>query len=75
MKFAFDPSQVKEVPALINSRVKNRERYPEGVVMPMESEAAALEQANPAQHLFPAIVIGPSRSSEGVRVYYLVKWL
>jgi hypothetical protein len=41
----------------------------------MESEAAALEGANPGKNLYPARVIGPSRSSEGFRLYYLVCWL
>jgi hypothetical protein len=26
-------------------------------------------------HLYPARVLGPSRSSEGFRLYYLVCWL
>ncbi|CAK0751859.1 conserved hypothetical protein [Gammaproteobacteria bacterium] len=75
MKFSLDPNQVSEIPALIHSPSIKRKRYPEGVVIPMASEAEARAQANPEKHLHPAIVIGPSRSSEGVRVYYLAKWL
>ena len=75
MNFHLDPNQVSEIPALINSPATNRKRYPEGVVIPMTSEAEAREKADPSKHLHPAIVIGPSRSSEGVRVYYLVRWL
>jgi hypothetical protein len=75
MKLYLDPSQVKEIPALINSPSTKRKRYPEGVVTPMNSEAEARAQANPERHLHPAVVIGPSRSSEGFRVYYLVRWL
>ncbi|CAK0762315.1 conserved hypothetical protein [Gammaproteobacteria bacterium] len=75
MKFYLDPNQVSEIPALINSPSTKRKRYPEGVVIPMASEAEARAQADPGKHLYPAIVIGPSRSSEGVRVYYLARWL
>ena len=75
MSFNFDPNQVQEIVALINSNATNKKRYPEGVVIPMKNESEAINQADPKNHLHPAIVIGPSRSSEGVRVYYLVKWL
>jgi hypothetical protein len=75
MKLYLDPSQVKEIPALINSPSTKRKRYPEGIVTPMGSEAEARDQASPEKHLHAAIVIGPSRSSEGFRVYYLVRWL
>lgn len=73
MKLYLDPSQVKELPALIRSPNKTRKRYPEGVVEAVASEAEALERAE--ENLHPAIVIGPSRSSEGFRIFYLVRWL
>jgi len=73
MKLYLDPSQIKELPALIRSPNKTRKRYPEGVVETVASEDEALERA--AENLHPAIVIGPSRSSEGFRIYYLVRWL
>ncbi len=73
MKLYLDPAQSKEVPALIRSPNKTRKRYPEGVVEIVASEAEALERA--ADGLHPAIVIGPSRSSEGFRIFYLVRWL
>ena len=31
--------------------------------------------AKPAQRLFPAKVLGPSKSSEGQIIYYLVEWI
>lgn len=73
MKLYLDPAQSKEVPALIRSANKTRKRYPEGVVETVASEAEALERVE--ENLHPAIVIGPSRSSEGFRIYYLVRWL
>ncbi len=73
MKLYLDPSQIKELPALIRSPNKTRKRYPEGVVETVASEAEALERAE--ENLHPAIVIGPSRSSEGFRIFYLVRWL
>lgn len=73
MKLYLDPAQSKEVPALIRSPNKTRKRYPEGVVEVVASADEALTRA--AEGLHPAIVIGPSRSSEGFRIFYLVRWL
>ena len=52
-----------------------RDRVPEGTVRGVESEDAARAAADPAKKLFPAQVVGPARSSEGVSVYYIVSWL
>jgi len=73
VKLYLDPAQSREVPALIRSPNKTRKRYPEGVVEAVASEAEARQRAE--ENLHPAIVIGPSRSSEGFRIYYLVRWL
>jgi len=40
-----------------------------------DSEQEAVAGADSAHHLHPAIVIGPSKSSEGHIMYYLVRWL
>jgi hypothetical protein len=61
------------MPALVHNANKTRKRYPEGVVEIVASEEEALRRAG--ENLHPAIVIGPSRSSEGFRIYYLVRWL
>lgn len=50
-----------------------RKRFPESCVDVMADEATALAAAEPGRR--PALVMGPSRSSEGVRMYYLVRWL
>lgn len=54
---------------------KKRSRFPEGVVDVYASEADALAHANPEKSRFAAIASGPSRSSEGFRLFYLVRWL
>ena len=73
MKIYLDPAQAREVFALVRSPNKTRKRYPEGVVERVDSEQAAREAAGEGLHA--AVVIGPSRSSEGFKVYYLVRWL
>jgi len=54
---------------------RSRKRFPAGCVNIMESEQAAIEQSDTANKHYPAIVLGPSKSSEGQLIYYLVKWL
>jgi hypothetical protein len=61
--------------ALIRTPKRNRARYPEGCVTLAVDEAAARAGAVPARNLHPAEVYGPSVSSEGQRIYYLVRWL
>jgi len=61
--------------ALIKTPRKNRSRYPEACVTPVASEQEARAGAIPARNLHPALVYGPSKSSEGQRIYYLVRWL
>jgi hypothetical protein len=41
----------------------------------LDSEQAALDGRDEARKLLPAVVYGPSSSSEGQRLYYLVRWL
>ena len=61
--------------AVINTLKQRRKRFPEGCVKIMNSEQEALATANPLKNEFPARVYGPSRSSEGIRLYYLIQWL
>jgi len=76
-RIGLDPETkvVNEVFALIYAPRRARDRFPENCVTVVDSEAAALSGADPAKKLYPARVIGPSRSSEGFRLYYLVGWL
>jgi hypothetical protein len=61
--------------AIIKTKRTDRARYPEGCVTVVADESGALGAANPGRHLYPAVVYGPSSSSEGQRLYYLVRWL
>jgi hypothetical protein len=54
---------------------KKRNRFPEGVVEIYPSEAEALAHADTAKSRYAALASGPSRSSEGFKLFYLVRWL
>ncbi|MFN3564705.1 MAG: hypothetical protein ACK4V1_01800 [Burkholderiaceae bacterium] len=69
------PHLVQRCFALVRARRGKRQRFPEGVVEPVESAEVALARQDPARDLHAAEVVGPSRSSEGFRLYYLVRWL
>lgn len=70
-----DGKVVNECFAVIYAPRRMRDRFPENCVTVVDSEAMALEGADPKKNLYPARVIGPSRSSEGFRLYYLISWL
>ena len=61
--------------ALITTPRRTRKRDPEGCVEVVVSEEAARQGADEARQLYPAVVYGPSVSSESLRIYYLVRWL
>jgi len=61
--------------ALIHAPRRTRARFPEGSVTLTADEAAARAGADAGRNLYPAEVYGPSRSSEGQRIYYLLRWL
>lgn len=69
------PHLVRQQFALVQAVRGKRQRFPENVVEVVASEEAALQRQDPAQNLHAAEVMGPSRSSEGFRLYYLVRWL
>jgi hypothetical protein len=54
---------------------KSRKRFPEGCVQICNDEAEARALARPDAAYFAAVASGPSRSSEGFRLFYLVRWL
>lgn len=66
---------VQEHFAIVWTKQRRRKRFPESCVQQMASRAEALAAANSHVNQYPALVYGPSRSSEGLRVYYLVQWL
>jgi hypothetical protein len=54
---------------------RTRKRFPAGCVRVVDSREQALAKADPAGHQFAALVLGPSKSSEGQYLYYLLEWL
>lgn len=54
---------------------RSRNRFPSGCVEVVETEQDAMKQSDIENKHFPAKVIGPSKSSEGQFIYYLVRWL
>ncbi|MDH5517626.1 MAG: hypothetical protein OEY36_07380 [Gammaproteobacteria bacterium] len=54
---------------------RSRKRFSIGCVEVVDSEELARSSADEASNRFPAKVIGPSKSSEGQYIYYLVEWL
>lgn len=52
-----------------------RKRFPENCVEVLDDESAARARARPELNQHAVEVMGPSRSSEGLRLYYLVRWL
>lgn len=61
--------------AVINTPRPTRKRYPAGCVEIVEDAQTALEHAAEQENFHAARVIGPSKSSEGQFIYYLVDWL
>jgi hypothetical protein len=70
-----DSTSLAERFALIKSPSKRRARFPEGCVTLVETEELARGGRDESRKLLPAVVYGPSSSSEGQRLYYLVRWL
>lgn len=76
-KIVIDPESksLEERFALIKTPRRDRSRYPAACVTPVADEQEARDGAQPARNLHPALVYGPSKSSEGQRIYYLMRWL
>lgn len=61
--------------AIIYVPRRSRNRFAASCVQTFEAENDAVANAEPAERRFAAKVIGPSKSSEGQPVYYLIRWL
>jgi hypothetical protein len=61
--------------AVIFTPRQNRKRFPAGCVEIFDTLEAALAAANPEKKRYAARVVGPSKSSEGQYIYYLLMWL
>lgn len=77
VKIIIDPESVslQNHFALVKSPRKNRKRFAQSCIYIQADESSALENADPQKNLHPAVVYGPSISSESQRIFYLVKWL
>jgi hypothetical protein len=69
------PQMMKACFAIAHVTRGARKRFPENCVEVLVDESAARAQARPELNLHAVEVMGPSRSSEGLRLYYLVRWL
>jgi len=61
--------------AVIYAPKRSRGRFAESCVFICETELDAIDEENVEKHLYAAKVIGPSKSSEGQRIYYLDDWI
>jgi hypothetical protein len=61
--------------AVIYTPRLDRKRFPAGNVEIHETADAARAALAPASNRHPAIVVGPSKSSEGQFIFYLQRWL
>jgi hypothetical protein len=70
-----DTNLVEKQFAVVFTPRKQRSRFPENCVEVKASPEEAIADADPENNRHPALVYGPSRSSEGFRLYYLIEWL
>ena len=76
-KVVVDPASasLEQRFAVVHTKRRSRERFAEGCVTLMDSESEAIAAADSKQQRYAAVVYGPSTSSEGLHIYYLVRWL
>lgn len=61
--------------AVVYAPRQGRPRFPENIVYLKASAEQAMAEAEPDNKLYAARVCGPSKSSEGLMIYYLREWL
>lgn len=61
--------------AIVYAPRRVRDRFPENCVQVVGSEDEARAGGDVAASRYAARVVGPARSSEGFRLFYLVRWL
>ena len=54
---------------------RHNKRFPASCVEVKESKEIAIDEAGRNDKKYAAIVVGPSKSSEGQYIYYLQEWL
>ncbi|MEB8430711.1 MULTISPECIES: hypothetical protein [Cocleimonas] len=72
-----DPQTEVSLPrfAVVYVPKRNRKRFPANCVEIFETKELAVSNAAEEKKKFAAIVVGPSKSSEGQYIYYLSEWL
>ncbi len=70
-----DTGLAQERYAVVTASRRGRGRFAESAVTVVGSAGEALAAADAPGNRHAALVYGPSPSSEGVRIYYLVRWL
>lgn len=74
-----DPLDGPDIPsprfAIVYAPGRKRDRVPEQTVRVVDDEATARRGAGAGKGFFAAEVVGPLRSSEGFRVYFVRRWL
>ncbi|MDH5232563.1 MAG: hypothetical protein OEZ58_15480 [Gammaproteobacteria bacterium] len=70
-----DSEVVDECFAVVYAPKRRRDRFPENCVKIMDNEFTAIENSDPDNFYFAAKMLGPARSSEGFRMFYLIEWL
>lgn len=70
-----ETSVSQEKIAVVYTPRKNRTRFPAGCVEIVADADDAIRQAAQREKSYAARVLGPSKSSEGQFIYYLVEWL
>ncbi len=60
---------------VIYSPRKKRDRFASTVVTLYKTKEAAIAEQDHSKKYYAAEVIGPAKSSEGLKIFYLVKWL
>lgn len=65
----------KEQYAVVYAPRAKRHRFSANCVDIMPSREQAIERSEPSQDRLAAKVLGPSKSSEGQFIYYLIEWL
>ena len=61
--------------AIVYAPRRARHRFPASCVEVVDSEQAAVAGADCTARRYAARVVGPSKSSEGQYLYYLLEWL
>jgi hypothetical protein len=61
--------------AVVYAPRKNRPRFPATSVQLCATQEEAQAAADATQQRYAARVLGPSKSSEGLYIFYLVQWL